>query len=115
MDRSKEYIFTAILSILIVGYLYASHKMVIHNKSGILINQITLVSEFSNRKLYNIENGAELKFSLFTPFNKDVRIKTQIPGHIHAVSFKLNVFLLGEQYNQFIITENGTLRRGLSE
>jgi hypothetical protein len=115
MDRRRAYIFTAVLTLLIVAYLYASHKMVIYNKSGIVINEITLVSEFSSKKLSNIENGAKLTFSLFTPFNKKVRIKTQIPGHIHTSTFVLKGLLLGEQYNQVVIAENGTIRFGLSE
>ena len=115
MDRRRAYIFTAVLTLLIVAYLYASHKMVIYNKSGIVINEITLVSEFSSKKLSNIENGAKLTFSLFTPFNKKVRIKTQIPDHIHTSTFVLKGLLLGEQYNQVVIAENGTIRFGLSE
>lgn len=107
MNNTRNFVFVLVLMILVLGYLYASNKMVVYNHSGQVIEKIWIKSEFMNKELSEVKDGAVLKFSIFAPFNKKIQIKTKTPSQINAVTFSLRGFFLGEEYNQIELTQEG--------
>ena len=105
-------IFMIVLFLSLVAYMYAINKMVIYNHSGKVIEKIIVDSEFLHKELSNVKDGAAMKFSLFSPFDKKVHIKIQLPDQIRSTTFKLEGFFLGEQYNQVEIRTDGTVQEG---
>ena len=105
-------IFFFFFLLLLVGYLYASNKMIIYNHSGKVIEKITVDSEFLHKELVNVKVDEVMRFTLFSPFDKTVHIKVVQPNQIRSTTFKLEGFGLGEQYNQVEIDTTTTLKKG---
>lgn len=105
-------IFMIVLLLLLIGYLYASNKMIIYNHSGKVIEKITVDSEFLHKELVNVKVDAAMKFTFFSPFDKTVRIKVQQLDQIRTTTFKLEGFGLGEQYNQVEIDTTAIIKEG---
>lgn len=105
-------VFLIVLTLLLVGYLYAANKMVIYNHTGKVIEKIIVDSEFLHKELVNVKVDAAMKFSLFSPFDKTVKVKIQQPGQIRTTTFKLEGFFPGEQYNQVEIDSTLVIKTG---
>lgn len=105
--NKKSVIFSMVLAFIVLGYLYASNKMVIFNHSGKTIEKLSVQSEFLHKDLVDIKDGQVLRFSLFSPLDKKVRISVKFPEQIQSTTFSLRGFFLGEEYNQVELTQEG--------
>jgi len=110
--NKRTTIFLIVLCAFLFGYMYATNKMIIFNHSGKTIEKLVVESEFSKKELDSIPDGAEMKFTLFSPFDKKVHIKLSQPDQIRSATFKLQGFFLGENYNQVEIGNDAVIKTG---
>lgn len=96
----------------LLSYLYAMYKVVIYNHSGKPIDKISLEAEFVHREQVHVDDRSVLKYNLFCPFKKTVRITVKQPGHINSLIFHLEGFFPGEQMNQVEICADGSIKQG---
>ncbi len=105
-------VFLIVLVLFLFGYMYAANKMIVFNDSGQSIDKIIVDTEFSHREKSDVKDGAVLKFTFFSPFDKKVKIVVKQPNKIRTKVFNLRGFFLGEKYNQVLITADDDIESG---
>ncbi len=110
--NKRTAIFVLVLVLLLTAYLYSCNKMVVFNHSGTTLESINIETEFMHKKLTTLDTNEVLRFTVFSPFDKSVKIKVQQPDRINSIRFSLQGFFLGENLNQVEITPDGEIRHG---
>ncbi len=105
-------IFLIVLMVCLFAYLSSTYHIVVYNHSGGVIKKMVLESSSTNRDLVDIKDGEKMHFTIFAPFNKQVKIRIQDARHVGSIQFKVAHPFSSEKNNQVLIDENGDLKFG---
>ena len=105
-------VFLIVLVLFLFGYVTSSYKFVVYNNSGMPIHKMTVHSRWLNRELVDIHDQQVMHFSIFAPFDKQVRISIENPNQIRSTTFEVQKPFAGEKYNQVEIGFGAEIKSG---
>ena len=111
MNRNVT-IFLIVLLLFLVGYVSSSYKFTVFNNSGQTISKLQINSMWKNKVKKDVKDQEVLRFSIFAPFKKQVRISVENPNQIRSASFELQQPFSGDKYNQVEVGFGADIKTG---
>lgn len=105
-------VFLIVLMLFLFAYVSSSYKFVVYNNSGMPIEKMSVHSRWLNRDLVHIRDQQVMHFSIFAPFDRQVRISLENPNQIRSTTFEVQKPFAGEKFNQVEISFGGEIKVG---